>query len=357
MNEPQLRGDVMRPSALGPSEIDIWHRMLVQSASLQRAFFTPAFALACERATDRAYVAVLHSGGTVRGFLPFQFRSSWHQHIRLAERIGGNLSDSAGLIAWPDFRSEPGTLLRLAGLASLFVTHLVVGQERFGFDADWSQVGHLTELREGPDAYFAALLARDRLLVRDTERRFRKAEKTYGPLRFTITDRIPAAMIAALIAAKREQYRRTQVPDAFTKRGHMQLIMAMNDAPMPECRLVMSRLEGGGRVLAQHLGPQHHDVLSHWLPVYDVEARSVSPGRLLLWHMIQRATEDGIALIDYGEGDAVYKRDLSTAPTRYGRANWSSGTVRSLVARAWQSAEWRLAARSRNVHKPSMEQN
>jgi CelD/BcsL family acetyltransferase involved in cellulose biosynthesis len=321
--------------------------MQAQSPSLQRAFLTPTFAQACERANGRAYVALLHHAGAIRGFFPFQFRSAWHQRLRLAERIGGELSDAAGLIAAPDLRISAASLLRLAGLSSLSMTHLVAGQEQFGLDAVWSQFGHITDIRDGPDAYFAELLRRDRILVRDTERRMRKAESSYGALRFTRTEQIPPDMIADVIEQKRQQYHRTQVEDVLASGANVRLIAALNETPAPDCHLVMSRLEAGGRVLAQHLGPQYHGVLSHWFPVYDPEAGNVSPGRLLLWHMIQHAAEDGIGLIDFGEGDALYKREFATTTTRYGRANWYSGDARSVVAHVYQGLEWRVSARRR----------
>ncbi len=337
----------MRPSALGAEERAHWQLMQAQCAPLRRAFLSLTFAKACERANGRAFVAVLHRGGAICGFFPFQFRSLWHQRLRLAERVGGEMSDAAGLIAAPELRIDAASLLRLAGLSSATMTHLVAGQEQFGLDAIWSRVGHIVDIREGPDAYFAALLRRDRILVRDTERRMRKAESSHGALRYTRTERPSAAMINKVTEQKRQQYHRTHVPDVFARSTNLRLIEVMNDMPSPECHLVMSRLEAGGHVLAQHMGPQYRDVLSHWLPVYDPDARNVSPGRLLLWHMILRASEAGIGLIDFGEGDALYKREFATTSTRYGRANWSVGDVRSLAARAYQGLEWRLRARRR----------
>ena len=118
-------------------------------------------------------------------------------------------------------------------------------------------------------------------------------------------------MIAGLVQLKRRQYQRTHMPDALAAERHVRLLAAMNEAPAPDCHLVMNRLEAGDRVLAQHLGPQHHEVLSYWFPVYDPEASNVSPGRLLLWLTIQRAEEYGIALIDRGEGDMPHKRELA----------------------------------------------
>lgn len=346
-----LRCEVMRPSALGPSETDAWRRMLAGTPSLRRAFLTPSFALACERASGRAWVAVLYDSSGLRGFLPFQFSSRWRQTVGLADRIGGNLSDATGLVAWPGFHVDPVTMLRRAGLASLFVSHLLPGQEEFGLQAGTYQTGHVTDLASGATSYFAGLLQRDRLLVRDTERRLRKAEKTYGTLRLTTMERIPFPVIEHLIAEKREQYRRTQVPDVFTDGQNLRLIAEMNDAPAAECQLILSRLEAGERVLAQHLGPRHHDVLSHWFPVYNVDTRNLSPGRLLLWRMIEHAGQDGITLIDYGEGDALYKRELATAATRYGRAAWFTGGPRALVARSWQSIVWRLQTRRRRLRQ------
>lgn len=162
MIEPRLRADVMKPSALGAAEVAIWHEMLAASPHLQRAFFTPAFATACERATGLAYVAVVIEGPTIRAFLPFQFRTAWHRRIRLAQRIGGGLSDNAGLVAWPDFRIAATLLLRLCGLASLNLNHMMDGRDCFGLDVNWSDMGYVTDLAGGPDAFFTDLLARNR---------------------------------------------------------------------------------------------------------------------------------------------------------------------------------------------------
>ena len=72
-----LKCDVMRPSALGTAELDAWRQFMRQSEHLQRAFFSPEFAIACERAMRRAHVAVLHDGSGIQGFLAFEFQSVW----------------------------------------------------------------------------------------------------------------------------------------------------------------------------------------------------------------------------------------------------------------------------------------
>ena len=225
------------------------------------------------------------SGGRIRGFLPFQFKDAWHERIALGERIGGSLCDSAGLIAHPGLTISAGHLLRLCRIAVLSITHLMEGQEQFGLDAEWTQVSYVSDIRSGGEAFLDDLLQRNRGLVRDTERCLRRAEQKYGPLRLVRPQPVPPDMIASVIRMKRLQYERTKVPDPFARPGPMRLIEALNETPVPDCRLVLSTLEAGDSVLAEHLGIQYNNVLSYWFPVYDPQARSVSPGRLVLWYI------------------------------------------------------------------------
>jgi CelD/BcsL family acetyltransferase involved in cellulose biosynthesis len=287
VTEQVLRADVLRPSALGAAERARWQDIQAHSPWLGRAFLTPAFADACERAYGRAYVAVLHQGGSIQGFLPFQFRSAWHERLRFAERIGCEMSDAAGLVARPEFRITSHCLLRLAGFSSLIVSHLMPGQEQFGLDAAWSDSAYLTDLRAGDAAFYQDLLVRERSYVRETERKTRRAASVFGSLTFTRTDHIAAETIALLISQKREQYQRTQVTDVFSNEANTRLIAALRENPTPDCRLVLDQVMAGDRILAQHLGPQYRDVLSIWFPTYDTAAHNVSPGRLLLWQMLR----------------------------------------------------------------------
>ena len=345
----RLAGEVLEAEVLTPSHLDdadraAWTHMLAATPDLRRAFFAPGFALACERAGYRVRVGVLRQGGATRGFLPFQFASSWHERLGLAERVGDGLCDNAGLIAEPGFTIDPIALLRRCGINRLFITHLAENQEAFGLTAEAHEVGHRIDLPDGSAAYFAALAAGRRGFVQDTQRRLRRAERDHGALRFACDTRPELSAVRGLIARKRDQFRRTGAEDMFDDRRRQRLIEALLADSTPDCRPVMTMLFAGERLLASHLGLLHHDVLSYWFPVYDPEAQKVSPGRLLLWHTLQQAEALGLRLIDRGAGDSEAKRDFSTATTRFGCAAWSAGTLRAGVARLWQSAEWRLAA-------------
>lgn len=338
-DESGVKAERLRPSELGEAELAGWRRMAAASAPLRRAFFSPAFARACEAAHGRAYVAVLHEAGAVRGLLPFQFASRWHRLAGLAERIGGELSDAAGLISDPDTRIVPAAVLRQCGAGVLFMTHLAEGQDGHGLTAARYETGHVIDLAAGPAAYLARLRPD---FVRDTERRLRRAERELGALQFGFNSAPTAEAALAVIARKRVQYRRTGTSDPFAVPHRLRLIEALCATPAPDCRPVLARLTAGGRLLAEHLGLCCGNTLSYWFPVYDPATDKLSPGRLLLWHQIAQAEACGIALIDRGEGDTPAKQDFSTGTQRFGVANYTAAGLRGAVARLAQAAAWRL---------------
>jgi len=337
-----LVATIKRPSELDAAETGAWLDFMAASAPLGRAFFSPRYARACEHAFGRVRVAVLRDGGQPCAFLPFRFPSASHQAFRAAEPAGGTLADHAVLIARSGFRMEPSSLLRACRLGSLFVPQLSPGQDAFGLTAAPVRIGHVIDLSEGSAAYMAALSARDRAFVQDTERRARRMEKEFGRVAFTVVPDPPAAAVEEVIEAKRAQYRRTSVDDPLASEASRRLLLELARDGGEDCRLVLTSLAAGDRMLARHLGLMHRGTLSYWFPVYDEEARRVSPGRMLLWHTILAAGSHGITLIDRGGGDTQAKRDFSTGTVTFGIAHWQAPGPLGWLARAWQSAHWRL---------------
>ncbi len=340
-----MRIEVMPPSRLGAAELTAWAAMQAATPHLQRGFFTPGFARACEAAGYAAKIGVLHENGAICGFMPFQFGTIWHARMGIAERIGGMFNDQGGLVAAPGVLVTPAELLRGCGIGCLFSDHLADGQEAFGLIATEARIGHRIDIDAGSAAYFAALTAERKPFVQDTERRLRRAEREFGPLQFTFDAAPGVEAVRTVIDEKRAHYRRTGAGDCFDDPRRITLVDALVEARDPQCRVVLTMLTAGDRVLARHFGLLHAGVLSYWFPVYDPAAQKVSPGRLLLWHTLRTAEENGLRLIDRGEGDNEAKRDFSTGTARFGRVNWSAGTSRAMAARLWQAAEWRLAAR------------
>jgi CelD/BcsL family acetyltransferase involved in cellulose biosynthesis len=336
--------DVIRPSELDTATIEAWHAMMKETTFLQRGFFAPEFTLACERAHDLARVVVFRNKQMPIAFFPFQFASRWHRMTGAGEQIGGHMSNHAGLIASPGFCIEPQLLLAAARLKALFVTDLHEGQATFGLTGQSSRIGHIMDLRDGGEHYLQDLSHSRGHFLQDTRRRLRRARKEFGSIEFVFDSAPTLAQVRDLIDAKRDQYARTGAGDVFSNSVFSTIVESIFEHSSIHCRPVISVLRAGDRVLARHLGLMSQGVFSGWFPVYDPAAKEFSPGRLLLWHMINEAAEHGITLIDRGEGDSRAKRDFSNGTQRFDKAYWYRGGVTAMPARAQFSLQWRLHA-------------
>ena len=344
-----LRGEIFAPSQLGNSERARWCQLL-DGAGLPRAFLTYEFALACEVAYGKREVGVLilHRGGEIQGFFPFQFPSRVHEILRSAVRIGEEMSDCAGVIAAADLRVTPADLLRAGRLSALAVTHLPARQETLTKDGAPGQnsrvtTGHLIDLSHGPDRYIAELKQKNSGFVQDTLRRAQKLEREVGSVEFICESRATWDAVREVIDEKRRQYSKTDVSDIFAFVPRLKLMEALCSSQTEYCTVHFTGLATKGKFIARHVGLKSKGVMNYWFPVYDPAVKKYSPGRQLLWNTISRPTEDAIVLIDRGEGDTQAKRDFSTHTQEFVSAYWYGSGPRSFLSRTYASLLWRLS--------------
>jgi hypothetical protein len=86
-------------------------------------------------------------------------------------------------------------------------------------------------------------------------------------------------------------------------------------------QLRIAFLEAGGNPAAFWLGIVYRGRFHSWATGYLPELRSFEPGTLLLLHVIDRLTAEGVRVFDFGLGDASYK-------ARFGDRSWREATVR-----------------------------
>ncbi|MEM8987211.1 MAG: GNAT family N-acetyltransferase [Pseudomonadota bacterium] len=339
-----VSADIVKPSQLSETDIARWEELIRAAPHLQRAFLSYDFARACETAYERVYVAVFQESGRVRGFFPFQFESALHETLGSAVHVGERMSDAAGLVAEEGFALSVDDLMRLTRLWQMRMTHLLEDQSAFGLTGEELVDGHLIDLKEGPEAYFEALRAANASFLRDTDRRGRKLEKTFGPQTYAYDTAPDKQSVDDIVQRKRAQYVETGAEDAFAAPRRLALIEALREVRSPFCTPVVSTLAAGQTWVAGHFGLMCLGTLNYWLPVYDKDARKFSPGRLLLWRTISNAAEHGLQRIDRGEGDSQAKRDFSTGRQRFGVAMWRRQGAKGVAARAMTSIAWRLKA-------------
>jgi hypothetical protein len=141
----------------------------------------------------------------------------------------------------------------------------------------------------------------------DSARRRRRLEQRLGPLRFRWDDDRPATL-EAVLAWKSAQYVRSSVPDCFAVPQNVAMFRELRGRGL----VVLSSLSAGERVVAAHLGALWRGRLSWWVPAYDRELMSLSPGRLLLEDLLRESHARGLAEFDFLLGDEAYKYQYAT---------------------------------------------
>ncbi|HTX50870.1 MAG TPA: GNAT family N-acetyltransferase, partial [Caulobacteraceae bacterium] len=111
---------------------------------------------------------------------------------------------------------------------------------------------------------------------------------------------------------KSEQHDRTKTRDILRLAWVAPLLIDILSSKNREFGGVLSVLRAGGRVVAAHFGIRSGSVLHYWLPSYDIELGSYSPGMILLMEMLDAASGHGIDTVDLGRGSSLYKTRVAT---------------------------------------------
>jgi CelD/BcsL family acetyltransferase involved in cellulose biosynthesis len=339
-----LTAEVIPARDLAASDLAAWRAMTATNPALDNPFFSPDFTLAVADARDDVYVAAICDRGLPLAYLPFQFAGPWQRRAGAAERVGGHLSDFCGVIAGPDLHLAPAELLQLARLNAFAFSHLCAEQAEM-LEGEKPVDGLRANLASGWDGYWTERRTAEKTFTADTDRSRRKIAEALGELRFTFSEHDPAAF-EHLIAAKRAQYAKTGVADALEAPWTRTLLGALARSKAIHCTGVVSTLYAGDTWVASHFGISSPRTLHYWFPVYNPELSRFSPGRLLLRAILEAAAARRIATVDFGAGDAVYKRKLATARYQVFRGDWYRPGLTAFGYRVAQSLNWRLKAAS-----------
>jgi len=343
-NGVELNSRVCGANELTEAELSAWESLCLTQPEHQRAFLSPHFACAVNRARGGVRVCVFERGGEPVGFFPFQFAGALQAALRAAQPVGGTMSDAFGLVACSDMELSSEQLLAAAGLSVCEVHHLCGAQAEIGLDAEESETGLRVSFDGGWDAYWESIAERNKKFVQKTERRCRNIEKEHGPLRLDAALADPRAVLEDLIARKREQYARTGAPDALGESWRRKLLFELLESEHASCRGALITLHAGETWVATHFGLQCGNVLHYWFPVYSQEVSKHSPGHLLLKAVGEQSGALGIATVDRGAGDTQAKRSFANEEQSFSRGRWSRSGIRSALYGAGCSVGWRLEA-------------
>lgn len=320
-----------------------WAALVDQHPANRRAFMAPAYAEAVAAVNASATVLIVYADGLPLAFMPLQRRADVAGRLGAYEPIGGVMTDYFGLVAAPELRIDIAAALRASGLPLLVFTHLEAAQLQHGLAGEQPRTGLQTCIEEPVEAFWSRLRQTDKKFVSDTERRERKLIKDHGELRFEAHSTSPEADLKALVALKCAQYERTEKQQApLFEQRNVDLLFRLLDERSPQCSGMLSTLKIGERLIAAHFGLRCHETLHYWFPVYDPAFSSYAPGRILFRQVLEAVAQQGVRIIDRGEGDTPAKRDFSNREHQFYRGLWSAGGITALSARTALRVLWRL---------------
>lgn len=289
--------ETVAASELGATERALWAAFRAADPSLASPYFDLRFVEAASEVAPGARVAIVHEGGAVRGFLPFQQRGG------LLQPLAAPMNDFHGVIGPADLSVGP-LLPRLDGVRRARVSGLVNGRSTGGLGIRRSMAA---DLSRGFEAYLASRGSR---FLKDKRRRRRALERDHGPVSFTF-ERASRKAIDFVVAQKRAQLARTHQYDIFACGWTIDLLRRLSEGGDPDFGLRVAALRIDGKVLAAELGltsgARHH----LWFPVYDVAFAKYSPGGLMTLDTLEAAAAQGVTRVDFGVDADAHKRDFA----------------------------------------------
>ena len=304
----------------------------------------PGYVRAVSAVRSDVEVGVLETDGDVQGFFPFQ-RSS----LGVARSVGGRLCGQSGAVLRPDATWSPRAFARAVGLRAIRLRNSSTADEVLRPFQGPSASAPYMDLSRGFDAYREESLAESSLL-RQVERRSRKAERDIGPIRFEWQATDPS-VFQTLLDWKAAQRRETRSPNVLDLPWARTLAERLRDQRDPCFGGVLSALWFGDTLAAAQLSIRSRRVLHYLIPAYNVELARFSPGIVCLVHVAHAcACAEGIERIELGIGDARFKERSCNGEKRLAVATVTVGPAAGAAFRtADRVRAWSRASRVGNA--------
>ena len=301
-----LRYRVVEMDDLVEADINRWLELRASNPALDSPYFHPAFtaAVAASRSDVRVIVGEQRCGAK-SSFLPVQFEG------RSCRPVGYPAADFQGPICARLSPFDVAAAIRAAGASSYHFDHMREGIAEFEPWTFGREESPYVDVSGGMTGYLSRASRTGKENIRKAGRLSRKAERDYGPVRF-VAESADIALLDAVIALKRRQYRETGSRDYFSDARHIHLLHRLFETRGVAFGGVLSAVYAGQHLLAAHFGLRAGSILHWWFPVYDSDFARLSPGWLLLRALIDSAPELGLERIDLGRGADEYKRRVMT---------------------------------------------
>jgi CelD/BcsL family acetyltransferase involved in cellulose biosynthesis len=299
--------DVVKPSALSPSDIARWRALQTLDPAWDSPFLSPGWALAMERRQPREVkVCVLRRDGEAVGFMAVRVAGA------VAMPAGAPMNDYQALVAGPGVSVDPRRLVDALGVQRLDFSHMLEDQTAFAPHMRGGCTSYGLDVSGGYAAYAQGRRESGSGVIKDIDKRRRKVEREVGPVRFAALE--PCSdTLDQLLAWKRAQYRATGQTDVFATAWTVNLL----------CELLRTREDGfGGGLFTLHIGDRlaaaQFNLLGRrtvhaWIIAHDEAFERYSPGLMLFQDILKWMDATAYDRLDLGAGDYRFKLQLSNA--------------------------------------------
>jgi CelD/BcsL family acetyltransferase involved in cellulose biosynthesis len=339
-----MKISVVRSGELGQRELERWGEIQRTVPFLDSPYFSPEFVRAAGEVREGVEVAVLEDGGAVVGFFAFE-----RGRGNVGYPVGRSFSDFQAVIAEPETPWDGDELLRGCGLSAWCFDHFLAEQAPL-VPFHWSTApSPYVDLSQGFESYRAE---RKRAGSKEVEKCIyegRKAERRAGPVRFEFQTG-DDAVFEQLMSWKSAQFLRTGQVDQVAVPWVREFLERLRGVRGESFSSVLSALYFGETLAAAHFGIRSRTALHWWLPSYNAELGSFSPGQISLLETCKAAAELGIHRFDLGKGPEPYKLRLMSGsiPVAQGAIH-RRAPVAALWRARYRTTEWVRRSPLRNV--------
>lgn len=303
--------EVVKALDLTPADIARWVELQRGQTRLDSPFLSPQWVLAVAKAQgekgSEVKVAIERDpDGQALAFLPARVRQE------VAMPVGAPMCDYQALVSAPGAAMDPRDLLTALGAVRIDFCHMMADDETLGRHARGRADSWVVEMPDGYEAYAAERKAANIGVLKDIDKKRRKAEREVGPCRFTAMSDSRAAF-DQLIAWKRVQLLLTHQTDLFKAPWVNKLLddlFAMRDEAFGGG---LYTLHLGERLAAVHLHLRGEHTIHGWLIAHNPDLERYSPGMLLFQDILKSMDGTPYTRLDLGTGDYRFKRELSNA--------------------------------------------
>ena len=308
--------EVVNALDLAPADIARWVELQRGQPRLDSPFLSPHWTLAVAKAQNTkeagekgqdVKVAIQRGPeGEALAFLPTRIRQD------VAMPVGAPMCDYQALISAPGVTMNPRELLAALHAARIDFCHMMADDVTLARHARGQADSWVVETPDGYEAYAAERKASGVGVLKDIDKKRRKAEREVGPCRFTAMSESRAAF-DQLIAWKRVQLLLTHQTDLFKAPWVNKLLDELFTRRCPEFGGGLYTLHLGERLAAVHLHLRGEHTIHGWLIAHNPDLERYSPGLMLFQDILKSMDGTAYTRLDLGTGDYRFKRELSNA--------------------------------------------